>query len=106
MTDNKNDINSNLCLSDGGSKKVMENIDVLLSDCFNSFDKDNPREWTELYSKYDEVISLFKYVNKLLQTRTIMTDNMINIFQEHADDFSSSGSNQQEWRVLQIIFTC
>ena len=66
LTDNKNDISSNLSLSDGGAKKVMENIDVLLSDCFNSFDNNNPREWTELYTKYDEVILLFKYVNKLL----------------------------------------
>ena len=82
LTENKNDISSKLLLTDGRSKQLMKNVDVVLNITFNTFDDTNPTEWTEKYRKWDNVISLFNEVNEMVQSCVVFTDEMILNFQK------------------------
>mgnify|MGYP000721580356 CR=1 FL=1 len=77
LIENKNDISSKLFLTDGRSKQLMKNFDVVLNITFNTFDNTNPTEWTEKYQKWDNVIPLFNEVNEMVQSCVVFTDEMI-----------------------------
>ena len=93
MTEKNNDISSSFLLTDPQAKKLMANIDVILSIIFDTFDDNNPEEWTELYVSWEYVITKFKELNEMIQSRTEFSDKMIVTFQDLAGDFFTAISN-------------